>query len=248
MTSEEREHAELARRSMHGYRTYGAYATTVLGAVTMIRETPVGDKTALTRRLVQSRFSRLGEAALTAKYLVALAPDAEFAELRRLGGPTFSFTEGKMLTNRIRAKRQHFLAICPKEVTRRANELLRRDPEQAKTNGEGLTTGWFRGFARRNGKFQDPAERQILQEVIASHTSPRDTIEEWLKVKPRIPRASDLWDLPGGLCGAAALRVMRVVDVPAEARPQHRSHIACHIRHELLHIISIVLQQVKLTA
>ena len=44
MTSEEREHAELARRSMHGYRTYGAYATTVLGAVTMIRETRLETK------------------------------------------------------------------------------------------------------------------------------------------------------------------------------------------------------------
>ena len=50
MTAEERERAELARRSVHGYRTYGAYATAVLEAVTMIRETPVGDKTALARR------------------------------------------------------------------------------------------------------------------------------------------------------------------------------------------------------
>ncbi len=72
------------------------------------------------------------------------------------------------------------------------------------------------------GKFQDPAERQFIEEVIASHTSSRDTIEEWLKVNPRIPRASDLWDLPGGLCGAAALRLMRAVGVPAQARPQQR--------------------------
>ena len=55
------------------------------------------------------------------------------------------------------------------------------------------------------GKFQDPAERQFIEEVIASHTRSRDTIEEWLKVNPRIPRASDLWDLPVGLCGAAVL-------------------------------------------
>ena len=73
MTAEERERAELARRSVHGYRTYGAYATAVLEAVTMIRETPVGDKTAIARRFVESQFSCLGEAALTAKYLVALA-------------------------------------------------------------------------------------------------------------------------------------------------------------------------------
>ena len=129
-----------------------------------------------------------------------------------------------MLTNRVRVKPQHFLAICPKEATRRANELLRRDPEQAKTNGEGLTTGWFRGFARRNGKLlrkTTPGVRSYKKSS-RSHTSPRDTIEEWLKVKPRIPRASDLWDLPGGLCGAAALRVMRVVDVPAKHRPQRR--------------------------
>jgi len=72
------------------------------------------------------------------------------------------------------------------------------------------------------GKFQDPAERQFVQEVITSHTSSRDTVEEWLKVNPRIPRASDLWDLPGGLCGAAALRLMHTVDVPTESRPQQR--------------------------
>ena len=78
---------------MHGYRTYSAYATAVLEAVTTIRETPVGDKMALARRLVETNISRLGEAALTAKYLVALASDAEFAELRRRGGPTFSYRE-----------------------------------------------------------------------------------------------------------------------------------------------------------
>ncbi len=114
MTAEERERGELARRSVHGYRTYGAYATAVLGAVTMIRETPVGDKTALARDLVESQFSRLCEAVLTAKYLVALASDAKFAELRRLGGPTFSYTEEQLLTDRVRAKRQYFLAIRPK--------------------------------------------------------------------------------------------------------------------------------------
>ena len=56
-----------------------------------------------------------------------------------------------------------------------------------------------------------------MQEVIPSHTSPRDAIEEWLKVNPLIPRASDVWDLPGGLCSAAALRLMRAVGVPAQA-------------------------------
>lgn len=137
---------------MHGYRTYGAYATAVLEAVTRIRETPVGDKTALARQLVETNFSRLSEAALTAKYLVALASDAEFAELRRRGGPIFSYREEQSIVDRVRAKREHFLAIRPKEVTRWANELLRKDDERwAKTRGEGLTTGWFRGFARRNG-------------------------------------------------------------------------------------------------
>ena len=56
---------ELSRRSVHGYRTYGVYATAVLEAVTTIRENPVGDKTALARQLVETNFSRLGEAALT---------------------------------------------------------------------------------------------------------------------------------------------------------------------------------------
>ena len=70
LTAEERE-TRRARcaRSVHGYRTYGAHATAVLEAVTMIRETPVGDKTALARQLVETNFSRLGEAALDGEVL-----------------------------------------------------------------------------------------------------------------------------------------------------------------------------------
>ena len=70
------------------------------------------------------------------------------------------------------------------------------------------------------GKFLDPAERQFVQQVIAVHTRSRDSIEEWLESNPRVPRASDLWDLPGGLCGATALRLLRTVRAPAEPRPQ----------------------------
>ena len=62
--------------------------------------------------------------------MVALASDAEFADLHRRGGPTFSYREEELLANRVRAKRQHFLAIRPKEVMRWANELLREDPER----------------------------------------------------------------------------------------------------------------------
>jgi len=152
MTAEERERAELARRSVHGYRTYGDYATAVLEAVTMIRAAEWGHKTALARELVESQFSRLGEAALTPKYLVALASNEQFSELRRQGGPLFSYHEEKLLADRVRRKRQHFQAIRPREVTRWANELLEKDPERwAKTNGDGVTTGWYPGFARRNG-------------------------------------------------------------------------------------------------
>ena len=151
-TAEERERAELARRSVYGYTTYGEYATAVLEVVREIRETTVGEKTALARDLVESRFSCLGEPALTAKYLVALASDEEFSDLRRRGGPIFSFREEESLADRVRGKRQHFLAIRPREVTRWANVMLQKDPERwAKTNGEGLTTGWYPGFARRNG-------------------------------------------------------------------------------------------------
>ena len=82
----------------------------------IIRETPLGDKTAVARQLVETNFSRLGEAALTAKYLVALASEAEFAELHRRGGSTFSYREGELLANRVRAKGQHFL------VTSQANK------------------------------------------------------------------------------------------------------------------------------
>lgn len=112
-----RERAELARRSMYGYTTYGEYAAAVLEAVRDIRETAVGEKTALARDLVESRFSRLGEPVLTAKYLVALASDEEFSELRRRGGPIFSYREEESLADRVRRKRQHFLAVRPREVT-----------------------------------------------------------------------------------------------------------------------------------
>ena len=111
MTAEERERTELARRSVHGYRTYGEYATAVLEAVTMIRDAECGDKTALARELVESQFSRLGEAALTPKYLVALASNEEFFELRRQGGPLFSHHEEKLLADRVHRKRQHFQAM-----------------------------------------------------------------------------------------------------------------------------------------
>ena len=152
MTTEERELAELARRSVYGYDTYGDYAEAVLAAVIEIRAAAVGNKTALARDLVESRFSRLGEPALTAKYLVALASDEEFSELHRRGGPTFSYREEERLADRVRIRRAHFLAIRPREITRWANEMLEKDEERwAKTHGEGLTTGWFPGFARRNG-------------------------------------------------------------------------------------------------
>lgn len=74
------ERAEPARQSVNGCSVYGNYATAVLEAV---RETTVGNKTELTRDLVESPFSRLGEAALTAKYFVGLALDADFPDSRR---------------------------------------------------------------------------------------------------------------------------------------------------------------------
>ena len=86
------------------------------------------------------------------EYTPSHAEYVEFAELRRRGGPIFSYREEQSIADRVRAKREHFLAIRPKEVTRWADEMLRKDPDRwAETRGEGLTTGWFRGFARRNG-------------------------------------------------------------------------------------------------
>ncbi len=79
-----------------------------------------------------------------------------------------------------------------------------------------------------DGKFPDPTGRQFVEQVIASYTRSRDTIEEWLKSNPRIPRASDLWDLPGGLCGAAALRLLRRVRAPTEARPHSTLLVLCN--------------------
>ena len=117
-----------------------------------ICERTFGEKTALAGELVEFRFYRLGEAVLTAEYLVVLASNVGFSELQRHGGPTFSYCEEELLADRVRAKRQHFLAIGPREVTRWANELPREDPERwARVEGKRLTTGWYPGFARRNG-------------------------------------------------------------------------------------------------
>ena len=73
-----------------------------------------------------------------------------------------------------------------------------------------------------DGKFSDPTEREFVENLIASHTRSRDAIDDWLTTNPRVPRAADLWDLPGGLCGAAALTKLRTARVSAEARPQVR--------------------------
>ena len=73
-----------------------------------------------------------------------------------------------------------------------------------------------------DGKFSDPTEREFVENLIASHTRSRDAIDDWLSTNPRVPRAADLWDLPGGLCGAAALTKLRTARVSAEARPQVR--------------------------
>lgn len=73
-----------------------------------------------------------------------------------------------------------------------------------------------------DGKFSDPTERKFVENLIASHTRSRDAIDDWLTTNPRVPRAADLWDLPGGLCGAAALTKLRTARVSAEARPQVR--------------------------
>jgi hypothetical protein len=73
-----------------------------------------------------------------------------------------------------------------------------------------------------DGKFSDPTEREFVENLIASHTRLRDAIDDWLTTNPRVPRAADLWDLPGGLCGAAALTKLRTARVSAEARPQVR--------------------------
>jgi len=56
MTQAERERAELARRGVHGYATQGARS--VLAAVTLMREAPVGTKEALARTLIECEFTR----------------------------------------------------------------------------------------------------------------------------------------------------------------------------------------------
>jgi hypothetical protein len=76
--------------------------------VTLIREEPVGTKTALARTLIESEFSRTGAPSLTPKYLVSLASDEDFSELRRRGGPLLTCSEETMLADRVRRRRQHF--------------------------------------------------------------------------------------------------------------------------------------------
>ena len=152
MTEEEQELAALARRSVHGYKTFADYATAVSESVSLIRLATEGNKRELARKLVTERFSRLGAAAISPKHLVALSSDGDWTELQRRGGPLFTTDEEVHLANTVRKKRAHFMAIRAKDVMRQANEILRRDPERwAMTAGEGVTKGWYTRFAGRQG-------------------------------------------------------------------------------------------------
>ena len=99
--------------------------------------------------------------------------------------------------------------------TARARSIV--ESEFSRTGAPSLTLAEQFDALVGDGKFSDPTEREFVENLIASHTRSRDAIDDWLTTNPRVPRAADLWDLPGGLCGAAALRLMRAVGVPAQA-------------------------------
>ena len=72
------------------------------------------------------------------------------------------------------------------------------------------------------GKFADATEHDFVVEALEKLSHTRENIESWLSTSARTPRASDVWDLPGGLCGEAALRLMRAARDANEQRQQQR--------------------------
>jgi len=114
---------------------------------------------------------------------------------------------------------EYVFARSPTATVKRQNAEIAALSRRRTRRGDGAR-GAIRRALLEEGKFSDHTERQFVQQVIAVHTRDQDSIEEWLKSNPRVPRASDLWDLPGGLCGAAALRLLRTVQAPAEPRPR----------------------------
>ena len=72
------------------------------------------------------------------------------------------------------------------------------------------------------GKFADATEHDFVVEALGKLSHTRENIESWLSTSARTPRASDVWDLPGGLCGEAAMRLMRAARDANEQRQQQR--------------------------
>ena len=100
--------------------------------------------------------------------------------LRYRGSPTFSYRVETLFADRVCAKLQYFLAIRPREVTRWASELLQKDPERwAKTNSEGLTTGWYPGFTRRNG-FKMVSKKDL--DVVRARWSTAENVSKFYEV------------------------------------------------------------------
>lgn len=80
----------------------------------------------------------------------------------------------------------------------------------------------FRESSRHSfeeGRFTDTSEHEFVRKVCECHASSKEKIEEWLRASARVPRASDLWDLPSGLCGHQALRRLRAPRETAERQP-----------------------------
>ena len=147
LSDAEKARRALERGSIYGYKTFSEYARVVLNVVVELRCTEMGGRSERATQLFAEKLSLTGEPAVTAKYLVRLASDENFEELRRRGGPIFTTAEEETLAAKVRQKRSHYLAVYPREVVRWANELLCQDEARwALTNGEGLTSGWFAGY------------------------------------------------------------------------------------------------------
>lgn len=59
------------------------------------------------------------------------------------------------------------------------------------------------------GFFQRAEERAYVQEFVNSRTMTAANVRSWCSTNSRIPRASDLWDCEGGVCGDEAMALMR---------------------------------------
>ena len=148
---------------------------------------------------------------------VALAID----EAEQAGGAAERLIRSLSIEPRTHQRDLNEIALITRHLLPRANARTQKSLRHA-VDGLDDVTALEHQFDTlvEEGKFPDSTGRQFVEESLASHARSRESIHEWLESNPRVPQASDLWDLPGGLCGAEALRLLRTNQAPAAPQPQ----------------------------